>query len=230
MSSHKANENDWAEFLRTQTGKDSLRDAYNKLVQESDRDPNFPNCLVCRRSGNKSGGRGYPVIKPTVSNLPNIPKKTEVYAHQLAFVHKQNYNQPLNKQLEISHICHDTKCINGDHILQETKEMNLSRSDCLKKVNYIFNVNGILRLLNTCPHEPSCLLKRVNVDLASLPALVPTVASTSAATPNLPAQSDESAQSANESVQVVPGARSPKHLVLQLTAPKNEKREEEEEE
>ena len=83
--------------------------------------------------------------------------------HQVVFLITFGFIPP-----EISHRCHNGKCIEISHLLNETTSMNLSRNSCKKKLEQKQKIRKrqvrrakrcyTLRL-EECDHEPSCFLK-----------------------------------------------------------------------
>ncbi|KAK9253194.1 zinc-binding loop region of homing endonuclease-domain-containing protein [Lipomyces tetrasporus] len=62
---------------------------------------------------------------------------------------------------QASHLCHQTNCINPDHLVVETQQVNLSRKMCSVKVNVKTSVNGRDYFLKAeeCPHSPPCIIR-----------------------------------------------------------------------
>jgi hypothetical protein len=50
---------------------------------------------------------------------------------------------PINNQIDISHLCHNRKCFNPQHLVRETHAKNWDRIHCHGGAH--------------CKHEPACL-------------------------------------------------------------------------
>ena len=64
----------------------------------------------------------------TTCAFPGQPRMT-FYAHRLVY-QLQNQLLSLPIHLEVSHLCHNTKCVRIDHLNLETKEVNDDRRHC----------------------------------------------------------------------------------------------------
>lgn len=69
------------------------------------------------------------------------PDDPVVGAHQVSFV---LHGGKIHQRLEISHRCHDKRCCNPEHLLQESRLVNVSRRACVAGTK--------------CIHDPQCLL------------------------------------------------------------------------
>jgi hypothetical protein len=61
---------------------------------------------------------------------------------------------------ELSHLCHNKKCFNPNHIYPEPNRVNSSRDHC----EVVIFVNGELR--DICRHNPKCLRTKKVLDKA----------------------------------------------------------------
>ena len=79
----------------------------------------------------------------------------DVYLHQLAIIASGDAAELIdareNGNNEVSHLCHDVRCINRAHLCVEPREVNKSRNFCVKT-----EVAG--RLYTNCSHTPRCIL------------------------------------------------------------------------
>jgi len=109
------------------------------------------------------------------SQLGEVNKN--VYLHHLAVLAKTNEDGKAmlqgvyasssldgNQALEVSHLCHNTKCVNPDHLTVETKAANLGRSSCKNQKRVHFGQKGY----DPCDHRKaptykSCILPVVHI-------------------------------------------------------------------
>ena len=57
---------------------------------------------------------------------------------------------------EISHLCHNSRCINKDHLIAEVRSTNRWRSVCMGHTKTKCGDCG--KVTNPCPHTPKCIL------------------------------------------------------------------------
>lgn len=104
------NTNEWIEKQKTRLSLNS--ESYGAL-----------GCLLCKLGGGKA-----PYSKLTVTYPWNKQKKT-MYSHRYAFMlHTNNFELPLNMQ--VSHICHNKRCVNAEHLSLEPEHVNKDRQIC----------------------------------------------------------------------------------------------------
>lgn len=76
------------------------------------------------------------------------------YAHRAAYMMATKTLIP--KSSEVSHLCHHGNCVNPEHLILESAEMNRSRNKC---IGWTWipcpHCNG---RFNPCPHNPKCIL------------------------------------------------------------------------
>ena len=83
-------------------------------------------------------------------NLPN-KKKLHTTAHRVAFMLNQKIFEIPKKDsdgniLHVSHLCHNTTCVNAEHLSLEPQQLNQERKMCVKS--------------GCClGHSPACLLQ-----------------------------------------------------------------------
>lgn len=73
-------------------------------------------------------------------------KSKPVYVHRLAYQLSRNILKlPSEGKFEVSHLCHNHRCVNPDHLVFESHEANCSRMTC--------------KLQNLCTrgHAPPCI-------------------------------------------------------------------------
>lgn len=62
--------------------------------------------------------------------MPGAARKTRVYVHRLSYiVNTQNFNI-LQRNMHISHLCHNTHCIKIEHLSYEPQRINNNRQRC----------------------------------------------------------------------------------------------------
>lgn len=100
-------------------------------------------------TGHRKGNSGYGI---QVVKWPGGEEKREA-AHRLAYMIRHRvtrYDMPRvdenNNRVECSHICHNTVCVNADHIVLEPHAINQDRLHCKNQ-----------GLCSKC-HKPYCLI------------------------------------------------------------------------
>lgn len=96
-----------------------------KLVRNSANEQNG-ECRIWTGSTGRNGCYGVIHVR-----YPNAPRWTKVYVHRLAYmicyrvpcVHIEGY--------DVSHLCHNSKCINVHHLSLEPHGFNNSRQTCV---------------------------------------------------------------------------------------------------
>jgi hypothetical protein len=63
---------------------------------------------------------------------PNQPKHLE--PHRLAFAVKNGYLP----EKDLSHACHQHQCVTNDHMVIESRSLNLSRNSCKRKLKTMY--------------------------------------------------------------------------------------------
>ncbi len=114
---------------------------------------------VASNRAHGSGREGYDPI-----NLRNTVHPSrggligfKVYAHQLAMVAKGSGYELLptrsgtrEEQCEVSHLCHNTRCFNPQHLVVETKRLNNARNSCVGHFEIRCECGATY---NPCPHS-----------------------------------------------------------------------------
>lgn len=77
----------------------------------------------------------YPQTSRTING-----RKIYMRIHRLALLKKMRVAH-LDSSIEASHLCHNTKCMNMDHIVAETHESNQSRITCANERKNMGNSN-----------------------------------------------------------------------------------------
>jgi len=91
-------------------------------------------------------------ITPQVHLGDGFNKKERIT--KVAMIAVERYAPSEEKNLQISHLCHNATCINTDHLVQESAEINNSRKNCVGIVE-IQLPTGIQRG-QVCTHQPPC--------------------------------------------------------------------------
>lgn len=68
---------------------------------------------------------GYKYIKPPFKRL-----KSREYTHRLSFMQK-THNYQLPRPFDVSHLCHNSLCINPNHLALEPHHINNNRIHCI---------------------------------------------------------------------------------------------------
>lgn len=62
--------------------------------------------------------------------MPGAARKTRIYVHRLSYiVHTRNFDI-FNRHMHVSHLCHNTHCINIQHLSYEPQHVNNNRQRC----------------------------------------------------------------------------------------------------
>lgn len=114
---------------------------------------NFHRCVLWDVGKMTKNGvdYGYKYVK-----LPYKQLKSRQYTHRLAYMLKyRNYDLP--RHFDVSHLCHNSLCINKDHLTLEPHNINNNRIHCANE-NQCFG------------HQPykDCLLNQGNLALKFL--------------------------------------------------------------
>lgn len=82
--------------------------------------------------------------KPSTTGYIQVTAKRsteKAYAHRLAWGAKYGFEKlpKQGEQLDISHICHNKRCCNIDHLFCETSHINQSRNHCWAQPGLCFH-------------------------------------------------------------------------------------------
>jgi hypothetical protein len=104
---------------------DSIRARFNSKVDISADD----NCHIWTAAKSGIEGRRYGVMKV---KWPGDVSKRE-YAHRISFILANLNSFPtFNPKYNISHLCHNTLCVNIVHLSHEDSSNNRNRQTCLE--------------------------------------------------------------------------------------------------
>jgi hypothetical protein len=94
----------------------------------------------------------YPKTK-----IQGAGERKEYYIHHLVLRGK---GAAIDAALQVSHLCHNKRCINPDHIIAEPGEYNRMRQGCtqLAMLRHTCSHCGVAEWINPCPHEPACVI------------------------------------------------------------------------
>ena len=90
-------------------------------------------CLIWQGAQKKSKGRTGPAYGVMNVKLPGANKRCHVTVHRLAYLvaNQQGHREILGvTEFEISHICHNSLCVNPEHLSREPHACNNSRLRC----------------------------------------------------------------------------------------------------
>lgn len=65
----------------------------------------------------------------------------------------------INKEADISHLCHNKWCCRPSHLTDESRSVNKSRDNCPGYV--LMNLNSRQRMIKVCSHDPVCCVVTV---------------------------------------------------------------------
>ncbi len=113
---------------------------------------NSTGCFLATKKPNK-GRKGW--VKCKVEPL----SKKEYYVHQLAFRLRYPNSKSFEPGKQISHLCHNPRCFNADHLITESAKSNRDRNLCngWKWITCPFDET---HSFNPCTHRPQCILPK----------------------------------------------------------------------
>lgn len=81
--------------------------------------------------------------------------RDEFYVHHLVIRSK---GELVDQAMQVSHLCHQKRCITVDHIIQETGEANRARQMCVGARHLVIPCDcGRTHIVNPCRHTPVCV-------------------------------------------------------------------------
>jgi hypothetical protein len=98
---------------------------YGQKLRENSEKLNNSQCVVWTKSPNKLYGTMYCKVGAAWKTF---------YVHRLAYMLEHNVSQ-LPSGLDVSHLCHNPKCIFASHLSLEPHAINNNRQHCLS-ANY----------------------------------------------------------------------------------------------
>ena len=114
-------------------------------------------CLLSKKGTNKARGKGYAKAKLRGSGI-----RREFYLHHLVVLMKANGEEHIklvgDGKHEVSHLCHQSTCINHDHIVVETKQQHKQRQACHGST--WVSCPCCEHSFSPCKHDPQCILPR----------------------------------------------------------------------
>lgn len=106
-------------------------EAFFKLYKEkiSDKSVVAPNgdCVLWTSTTSKDGKYGVLSYKHPTEN-----KWKKITVHRLAYMLSIN-NLNIDPNLDCSHLCHNSLCVNVEHLSLESKPINNNRNTCLRR-------------------------------------------------------------------------------------------------
>lgn len=98
-------------------------DAQKRRLYENSEAYGVLGCLLCKLGG---GGARYSTLTVT---FPWNKKKKTVLSHRFSYMLRTKvFDLPENMQ--VSHICHNRRCVNPDHLSLEPNHINQDRQVC----------------------------------------------------------------------------------------------------
>lgn len=97
-------------------------DTYQQKINDRVLIDPVTGCLIWQ--GSKTGHYGQIKVK-----LPSEGQSNPIYVHRLQYMlHVKSTSLP--RQMEVSHLCHNTLCIAIEHLSLEPQTVNASRKRC----------------------------------------------------------------------------------------------------
>jgi len=133
--------------------QEQVESLYNKMVNFSFETNSTGAETKCVEF--KTGLQGVGTVTPKGYIQIGLSKvKSKFFAHQIAYAAKHGVDKlPTDRIMHISHLCHNKRCINPNHLTLEKDSVNRSRNYCLYKV---WCENCEEQML-VCNHVPPCL-------------------------------------------------------------------------
>lgn len=102
-----------------------LKQLYAVVVSRSEKAANG-ECLIYKGPYHtKSNGAQYGRVKLYING-----KEERGYAHRISKLYESSQSEEAPKHLPCSHLCHDSKCVNPNHIVFEEICYNNMRKPC----------------------------------------------------------------------------------------------------
>ena len=96
-------------------------------------------CHIWKKGGTGPPNQKYGTIKV---KFPGMSHSRTVYVHRLSYMcSRKTIHLPAG--LHISHLCHNTLCINPQHLSLEPQYVNNGRKDCARRVPRVCCGHGI---------------------------------------------------------------------------------------
>jgi hypothetical protein len=167
MSSCRANMEEYRAIIQNRDFQLLAAAKLNAMRRVSRR--NQTECFLGGKAGNKKNGKGYASCK--LSHHTISRKKVEFYLHRLAYMERTNWTTVVEDNMEVSHLCHNTKCLNMHHLRVETVEEHDLRDTCKGKqvVTMECRCCNKRRTHNPCTHMPACILEHVSLQFDEEP-------------------------------------------------------------
>lgn len=128
----------------SQFTQEELKTARTRILQTvTTTDPN--ECWLCLEGCPKKNPKGYATIWVGIGKNRNRALRHIVMAALAS-------DEPLNGELDVSHLCGQCKCVNPSHLIQETHKINLSRKRCHQNLSL------------SCSHSPACIRPKARTD------------------------------------------------------------------
>jgi len=112
----------------------------------------------CATSGQRSRGRSGKKYRPFKGENHEIGR---ILTHQLAFFASTG-NRP-SRDEDVSHLCHNRRCFNAEHLVIESHAANMSRQRCLGTIEgdlpCVCCGSTHRQEVNVCKHTPKCIIK-----------------------------------------------------------------------
>jgi len=103
-----------------------------------------------------------------------------VYLHHLAVIADNRYSEIVemrksnsSKEMQLSHLCHHTNCINPKHIVLESASLNRQRNSCKGQFQLSFCINGNNYVVHPCTHSNEPVNKRCILPLKHIDNITP---------------------------------------------------------
>lgn len=152
-----------ADYLLLTSNSDFQRAVQAKLSTLRQRARVHGPCLLTGKPGNKRYGAGYASFKASHPLLSR--KKVEFYVHHLLWMQQQGWARIVPEAYEVSHLCHQTKCLQPEHVCVETAREHDDRDACKGKEIVIACFGNHQATRNPCTHEPPCILPIVHLEI-----------------------------------------------------------------
>lgn len=101
-------------------------DHYNQVLQEKSENVGHKGCRIWRFATTGTPHLRYGMLRV---RFPNQAKSKPTFVHRLKYIlFSRNFN--LNRAFHVSHTCHESLCINIEHLSYEPQYVNNNRQNC----------------------------------------------------------------------------------------------------
>ena len=133
--------------------KDFATKSYNAYCAKRIDDPSGKGCFLIKKVPRKDGYVRWAITKgSSVAAFGKVCGERSYYIHHLAW-YATDHDMPKPVEEHLSHLCHNSRCFNPDHLTVESPQLNNDRKGCLVFAKCPCPCGVVFW---TCKHEPKC--------------------------------------------------------------------------